>query len=140
MWINTNSLAVYKLHHEIRAAFPNTSMPELLSEEIFAQFDIVPVIQTSPPSGYVVVELPPILINGNWTQQWTTREPTEDETLANATEVRAERNTKLAESDWTQVLDAPIDQPSWALYRQALRDLTAQPGFPWTVEWPEAPQ
>jgi hypothetical protein len=139
MWINTNSLAVYKLHHEIRAEFPNTSMPELLSDEIFAQFGIVPVIQTSPPSGYVVVEFPPILIDGNWTQQWTTREPTEDETLAKAADVRAQRNALLTGSDWTQVVDAPVDQALWAAHRQALRDVPNQAGFPWTIEWPVAP-
>ena len=54
--------------------------------------------------------------------------------------VRQERNALLTGSDCTQVADAPVDAAAWALYRQALRDLTAQPGFPWTVEWPGVPQ
>ncbi len=53
--------------------------------------------------------------------------------------VRDERNKKLAECDWTQVLDAPVDQAAWAVYRQALRDVTAQEGFPWTINWPTQP-
>jgi hypothetical protein len=57
-----------------------------------------------------------------------------------ATEVRAERNTKLSETDWTQITDATTDKQAWATYRQALRDVTTQTGFPWTITWPDAPQ
>ena len=56
-----------------------------------------------------------------------------------AKSVRATRDAKLAECDWTQVADAPVDKAVWATYRQALRDVTAQEGFPWTIEWPDAP-
>jgi hypothetical protein len=56
-----------------------------------------------------------------------------------AKNVRASRGEKLAESDWTQVADAPVDKEVWATYRQSLRDVTAQSGFPWTVTWPDAP-
>ena len=53
--------------------------------------------------------------------------------------VRADRNKRLADSDWTQVADAPVDKAAWAAHRQALRDVTAQQGFPWNVQWPEQP-
>ena len=56
-----------------------------------------------------------------------------------ATEARSKRNTLLAESDWTQVADAPVDQAAWATYRQALRDITAQDGFPEAIDWPAVP-
>ena len=56
-----------------------------------------------------------------------------------AKSVRTQRGEKLKESDWTQVADAPVDQAAWATHRQALRDITSQPGFPWTIEWPEQP-
>lgn len=56
-----------------------------------------------------------------------------------AKSMRDQRNTKLAESDWTQVADAPVDKEAWATYRQALRDITTQTGFPWEVTWPDAP-
>jgi len=56
-----------------------------------------------------------------------------------AKSVRATRGDKLADSDWTQVADAPVDKAVWATYRQALRDVTAQSGFPWTITWPDAP-
>ena len=56
-----------------------------------------------------------------------------------AVAVRKQRDEKLAECDWTQVEDSPVDKTVWASYRQALRDITAQSGFPWTVEWPAKP-
>ena len=56
-----------------------------------------------------------------------------------AKNVRATRDAKLAECDWTQVEDAPVDKAVWATYRQALRDVTAQTGFPWTITWPTQP-
>lgn len=54
-------------------------------------------------------------------------------------EARNKRNALLTESDWTQVADAPVDQAAWATYRQALRDITAQAGFPTDVVWPIEP-
>lgn len=59
---------------------------------------------------------------------------------AQAAQVRAERTRLLQESDWTQVADAPVDKIAWAAYRQALRDVTAQPAFPTAVNWPTKPE
>ena len=56
-----------------------------------------------------------------------------------AAEVRDERNAKLVATDWTQVVDATVDKPTWATYRQNLRDVTSQAGFPWTIDWPTNP-
>jgi len=56
-----------------------------------------------------------------------------------AEEVRTQRNALLKDSDWTQVSDAPVDQSAWADYRQALRDLPEQEGFPQEVVWPQIP-
>lgn len=53
--------------------------------------------------------------------------------------VRAQRDKLLAETDWTQVADAPVDQQAWATYRQALRNVPEQPGFPASVTWPNDP-
>jgi hypothetical protein len=56
-----------------------------------------------------------------------------------ASEARVKRNELLAASDWTQVIDAPVDQAVWATYRQELRDITTQPGFPENIIWPMQP-
>ena len=57
-------------------------------------------------------------------------------------EARAQRDKLLADTDWTQVLDAPIDaatREAYRAYRQALRDIPEQEGFPETITWPELP-
>ena len=56
-----------------------------------------------------------------------------------ASAVRQSRSDRLADCDWTQVADSPVDKAVWATYRQALRDITTQDGFPWSVTWPDAP-
>lgn len=57
-----------------------------------------------------------------------------------AEQVRAFRDMRLKDSDWTQVADAPVDKAAWAEYRQALRDVPNQSGFPATVNWPPIPE
>ena len=49
------------------------------------------------------------------------------------------RNGELARTDWTQVLDAPVDKTAWATYRQALRDLPASNTDPRKIELPSVP-
>ena len=57
-----------------------------------------------------------------------------------ATNVRSTRDNKLAECDWTQADDSPLKAASaWTTYRQALRDVPTQSGFPHTVTWPPKP-
>jgi hypothetical protein len=63
--------------------------------------------------------------------------PTQEE---KAETIRAERDALLASSDWTQLPDVPEDTRSaWAVYRQALRDIPQQAGFPDAVVWPTKP-
>ena len=57
-----------------------------------------------------------------------------------ASQIRQERNTMLSDCDWTQVSDAPVNQVAWQTYRQALRDVTSQEGFPYSVTWPTKPE
>jgi hypothetical protein len=60
-----------------------------------------------------------------------------------ATAVRADRNKRLAETDWTVIKALESNTPQnfdMAAYRQALRDITSQAGFPWNVQWPTKPE
>ncbi|MGA1801490.1 tail fiber assembly protein [Rhizobium sp. HT1-10] len=52
---------------------------------------------------------------------------------------RAQRDILLRECDWTQLDDVAINKARWATYRQALRDVTAQTGFPAKIKWPTKP-
>lgn len=82
-------------------------------------------------------------IEGKWYTKYSVAEMDAEGIAAKDAEqtaaMRHQRNDKLKDSDWTQVLDAPVDQAAWAAYRQALRDVTAQQGFPWTIDWPTIP-
>ena len=54
-----------------------------------------------------------------------------------AKSVRQSRDQKLAETDWSQGKDiADSVSATYTTYRQALRDVPAQSGFPWNVQWP----
>lgn len=90
-----------------------------------------------------IEQLTPIKVNGEWVREWRVADKTQEEMAQEATfqaqNIRAQRTQKLKDSDWTQVADAPVDQAAWATYRQALRDLPAQPGFPMSINWPVAP-
>ena len=76
----------------------------------------------------------------DWTQM-KTAEQLETEQLERASEsARNQRDRLLKDSDWTQVSDAPVDQQAWAEYRQALRDVPQQSGFPTDINWPTKPE
>ncbi len=131
---------------EFRKLFPNTSMPQQLSEELINEFggDVVLEGPQAQPTRYQVgfrdgVEQ----IDGKWYTKYSVADMEQEAIAAKDAEqaksVRDQRNTKLKDSDWTQVADAPVDKAAWATYRQALRDITAQEGFPWTIDWPVNP-
>ncbi len=53
------------------------------------------------------------------------------------------RNDLLYRSDWTQIANNPLTpelQQQWAVYRQQLRDITGQSGYPFNIVWPTPPQ
>jgi hypothetical protein len=82
------------------------------------------------------------IITNAQTGEVTIREMTPEEIAAlapTADDIRAQRNRLLSACDWTQLADAPVDDLAWAVYRQALRDIPDQPGFPANVVWPVAP-
>ena len=95
------------------------------------------------PLAQRVVELAPMYDGQSWIQQWAVEALSQDEINANAAQqaaaVRADRNGRLAATDWTQIADSTADKPAWAAYRQALRDVPSQAGFPQSVSWPQEP-
>ena len=60
-----------------------------------------------------------------------------DSVAASATQVRAQRDALLAASDSMALADRITDE--WRTYRQTLRDVPAQSGFPTNVTWPVEP-
>jgi hypothetical protein len=65
-------------------------------------------------------------------------------TLVNRTEILTRRHQALRDSDWTQLPDAQevlteSERMYWRRFRQELRDITKQPGYPDNVVWPQRP-
>ena len=124
---------------QLRRENPGTSFPDEITDETFAAFNVVPVVATAAPdfdSKTHYVEQSVRRIGADWTQSWTVEQLPENDASAN---VRGHRNRLLKETDYTQLADAPGDTAAWATYRQALRDIPAQDGFPFTVTWPTEP-
>jgi len=85
----------------------------------------------------------PTLENSEWVMTWQVS-PASAEEIAERLErksldARQQRNQLLADCDWTQLSDAPVSSSAWANYRQELRDIPEQEGFPWNINWPEEP-
>jgi hypothetical protein len=130
---------------DYREAFPNTSFvngPDdtFLTENGYAK---VSVFRDYDSKTQKLVPAEPYFENG-WVYTVEVADKTAEDlaadTEAEKTKIRAQRNQMLASSDWTQLLDSPeANKATWATYRQALRDVTTQSGFPWEVTWPTEP-
>jgi hypothetical protein len=131
---------------DLKRANPQTSFPSQISDASLLEYGVHRVFFSTPPAitdTQVLEEGTPVFVDDRWTQTFTVRDMTAEEVAtrndAQAASVRSERNALLAASDWTQLADSTADKAAWATYRQALRDITAQAGFPWTVDWPAQP-
>lgn len=86
MWINPNNHQVYSTHSEIRGAFKNVSFPTEMTDDDIAFVGVLPVTQAAKPEFdslvEKVIELVPVLINGEWTQQWQVVEMNDEEKIA----------------------------------------------------------
>jgi len=79
----------------------------------------------------------------DWTQMKTAEQLAQEAHEAAVNSARAKRDSLLTASDWVTVraMDTGTPAPTeWQTYRQALRDITGQPGFPDTIDWPENPE
>ena len=83
----------------------------------------------------------PIKPNGAYvfdytTQLWVAQPDAQSQTIL------VRRNELLYKSDWTQIPNNPLtteQQNAWETYRQELRDVPEQQGYPYNVVWPIAP-
>ena len=83
----------------------------------------------------------PIKPDQTYKFDWSTKSWIQDYNLA-SNAIRSQRATLLIGSDWTQTLNVPFSQEKqqeWAVYRQQLRDITLQSGYPYEVVWPTPP-
>jgi hypothetical protein len=131
---------------EFRSRNKNTSFPSQWSVELVEELGLDPVFETPAPTvtRYQTAFKDGVeQVDGKWVWKWSISEMDDEakaaKDAAQATAVRADRDRRLADSDWTQVADAPVNQAAWATYRQGLRDVPAQAGFPYDITWPVKP-
>lgn len=147
-----------KSQGEWRSANPNISMPRVWNQNVLDALNIEAVLEAPKPDAgpYQTVVRNGVVkdAKGNWVTAWEVRDmfsTDEEGTKAEkeaayqvvldaeaAKAVRAERDRKLADTDWMALSDVTMSA-EMAAYRQALRDITAQAGFPHSVNWPVKP-
>ena len=115
-------------------------------------YTLTPVVMQDNPAYVektqkIVADEQPVMVDGVWTIRRLVVDKTPEEIQQwvddLAASVRAERDRILAASDWRVIRAVETGttlDPGWAAYRQALRDITAQAGFPEDVTWPTEPQ
>tara|TARA_R100000008_G_C3586843_1_gene173138 strand:- start:283 stop:732 length:450 start_codon:yes stop_codon:yes gene_type:complete len=132
----------------IIAQYPNTSFPKPVQDsdiESLGYKTIYPSVGPSTTKPYEFAQHDGIeLVDGKWTYKWKKTTATDSEKAnidaEEAAAVRGSRTQALAESDWTQTRDLTLSNDAdWKTYRQALRDIPTQSGFPHTITWPTKP-
>jgi len=125
---------------QLRRDNPNTSFPKSPSDALLAVWDVYPyTVQDQPTVDYMTQTLTQTAlaqVNGAWTQGWEVSNLSVEDAGRN---IRNQRDNLLQQTDWMALSDNTMT-PAWASYRQALRDITAQEGFPFSVDWPAKPE
>jgi len=139
--------------------YTNTSFPSQWTPALVEELGLDPVFESPTPTTtrYQTSYKDGVEqdAQGRWLWKWTIGPVFTDNEEATAAEqeaayiaridaeqaksVRASRGSKLAECDWTQLSDSQVDKAVWATYRQSLRDVPAQAGFPHNITWPVKP-
>lgn len=153
-----------KSQGEIRAMHKNTSFPKVWGANVHEAIGVDPVLITPKPESaeaykHYIRNGAEQDANGNWVQAWTERdmfsEYTDDEGVTHtkaeqetayqngldataAESVRTDRDSRLAVTDFHGLTDTVMSE-AMTTYRQLLRDVPAQAGFPNSITWPESP-
>ena len=153
-----------KTQGQIRSMHPNVSLPKVWNTNVNETLGIDPVLASpkpEPSGDYKVVVRNGVEqdANGNWVHAWTEndmfQEYTDDEGVTHsvadqqaaydasesaklAENERSKRDDLLKETDYFGLSDVTMSA-EMTTYRQALRDVPQQAGFPSTITWPTKP-
>ena len=148
MELRLKSTGQVMFESELRSYLAANNGPsyDQLTVEVMEAIGVDPVLEgpQAEPTRYQVAYRDGVQeIGGQWFTKYSVADMDNEAKAATdaaqATSVRQQRDDKLSKCDWTQVADAPVDKAAWATYRQALRDLPKEAGFPWDMTWPTAP-
>ena len=154
-----------KTKEELIAANKNMSMPKVWGEGVYEALGVDVVFETprpTPTAAYKQIVRDGTEQNSKdqWVQKWKEQDmfadTTDDDGVTTtkaeheaayqakldadaAAAVRFKRDGLLVETDWIGLSDVTMSS-DWATYRQALRDVPSQSGFPHDITWPEKPE
>lgn len=136
---------------QLRKDNSNVSFPRVISAQTLADYGVYEVSVAGRTSYDVRTQTSemakvPVKVGGVWTLGWVVSGKSDEQIQAFdesvASDARAQRDRLLGQSDWIVVMhtekgtNIPFE---WELYRQSLRDITDQAGFPHSVNWPVKP-
>ena len=144
--VTNGSAEIYSLG-KLRKDNPNTSFPRSIPETTLAAYDVYPYTRAEQPDFDARTQKLDVgsiaQADGAWVEGWSITDKTAEEITAYddamAAGVRAKRDELLAETDYMALSDNTMSAEMSA-YRQALRDITAQDGFPHNVTFPTKPE
>ena len=115
------------------------SFPAEITDAMKEKYGIADVNENAKPSfdplTENIAEAPMTIVDGVVQINYIKKAFSEEEQAFN---VRSQRNSNLRGSDWMALNDVTMPE-KWKTYRQALRDIPEQSGFPSNVAWPEPP-
>jgi hypothetical protein len=147
--IENNQIVEYPV--DIFNAYPNISFSVPISVQALPEGIVVVKEQNRTAHNkysHRLIESTPIFENNEWIQNWVLEELSEEEKsqkdIGYRSSIIVERNYRLLNSDWTELpsvqkMKSEEWKSAWEIYRQALRDVPEQTGFPYNVIWPEEP-
>lgn len=127
MWLQPDTLTVYKSHADIRAAWPNISFPSVITDTILVGLGLA-VIQQIPtpphdPFTQTCEEGTPVQIDSVWKQQWVVRNLTPEELKARVPTVVTMRQARLAllQTELLSQVEAALAAIEDPIQRQAVQ-------------------
>lgn len=150
--LNNDEIEKYPYTLEMfREENSNKSLPRFLNDLFLATNGVYPVSEEVKPEHDAITKKlvkiePPIFKDKKWVTQWSIVDKSQDEMDAElaqlAAAARQQRDELLTGSDWITVKafeTATAIPVEWIDYRQALRDVSSQAAFPYTIDWPTRP-
>ena len=125
---------------QLRRDNPSTSFPKIIPDELLASYDVYPYTRPAAPE---YDSLTAKVVDGSFEQDvdgiWSLPHVIEQHPTEQAERnIRSQRDGLMQETDWMALSDNTVAS-DWATYRQALRDITGQSGFPYEITWPTKP-
>ena len=136
---------------KLRSDNPETSFPSVMSEEDLSNWGVYPVDEEDAPAFNEATEqleqTAPIFSNGVWSAGWIVAEASAEEQAKRTADkgrwVDQNIQSALKSSDYTQLSDYPgteARKSAFMAWRQELRNIPLQSGYPWSIAWPVPPE